>query len=473
MVGIAVVFRDARVSAGSPPGTAAPVLAELNESIGLAEHYLDGLYKPLGNGVAVQSETYGIPIHVHFASPGKPQEWVLSGEGEIGECGGTCDPAPGITPGPGSRTSESYRYEFGGKLVVDVRVEWNATDRDLAVTVTPEKVGERAEIWLDRLVLAVFDPGDTVSATQTFTKTDLSMFRSLRYTVRHATQSAYLYWTLRGDRDRAGTLSGFLRHNGYTPGLDMRAVIFGMSKGLPEDLPFNDAAYQDCSHLPAATPGVYPYESKACSLMSAYLQAGARDPFLQASQALHTLQQRGDPAAQYPMSLLERGWLQGSTPKETSRHLQGRWDYLRFGIPSCTPLTCSDYASGIRTSIFGTLETEFGYRYGDPAAQRYADAAAAATVASQVKKDGLVRLGSTELYRPVQIGAFLAAWNEDNAFTAPSNPLAAFGPLAVATSHPMPPEYRGVQASNSETTFDAWAFLTRYRCARYGVGCGP
>jgi hypothetical protein len=35
----------------------------------------------------------------------------------------------------------------------------------------------------------------------------------------------------------------------------------------------------------------------------------------------------------------------------------------------------------------------------------------------------------------------------------------------------MPPEYLGPKPTDSETTFDAYAFLLVYRCARYGVGC--
>jgi hypothetical protein len=35
----------------------------------------------------------------------------------------------------------------------------------------------------------------------------------------------------------------------------------------------------------------------------------------------------------------------------------------------------------------------------------------------------------------------------------------------------MPPEYAGLNVSDSEATFDGWAFLVTYRCARYRVGC--
>jgi hypothetical protein len=35
----------------------------------------------------------------------------------------------------------------------------------------------------------------------------------------------------------------------------------------------------------------------------------------------------------------------------------------------------------------------------------------------------------------------------------------------------MPPEHTGLPVSDSETTFDGWAFLITYRCARFKIGC--
>jgi hypothetical protein len=41
----------------------------------------------------------------------------------------------------------------------------------------------------------------------------------------------------------------------------------------------------------------------------------------------------------------------------------------------------------------------------------------------------------------------------------------------VADHFNMPPEYLGLRPTDSETGFDAYAFLALYRCARYQVGC--
>ena len=43
---------------------------------------------------------------------------------------------------------------------------------------------------------------------------------------------------------------------------------------------------------------------------------------------------------------------------------------------------------------------------------------------------------------------------------------------AATTMWPMPvAEYLGLRPTDSETGFDAYAFLALYRCARYKVGC--
>src|SRR5262245_40681505 len=44
----------------------APTLGQVNVAIARAEGYLDGLFKPLAAGQAVQSEFYGLPLRVFF-----------------------------------------------------------------------------------------------------------------------------------------------------------------------------------------------------------------------------------------------------------------------------------------------------------------------------------------------------------------------------------------------------------------------
>jgi hypothetical protein len=118
------------------------------------------------------------------------------------------------------------------------------------------------------------------------------------------------------------------------------------------------------------------------------------------------------------------------------------------------------------------LQVLLGYEQGsDATARKFADAAAAATIKSQVR-NGEIRLPTVTLYRPIQNGSFPVAWDKEGYFVAPSDPTLIGGPVMLLTGKfSMPPEYRGVQASNTETSIDAWAFLVRYRCAKYGVGC--
>jgi hypothetical protein len=65
-----------------------------------------------------------------------------------------------------------------------------------------------------------------------------------------------------------------------------------------------------------------------------------------------------------------------------------------------------------------------------------------------------------------QAGAYPIYWNARHQFTPLSGSLQALSDLLS-----MPPEYAGLIVSDSETTFDGWAFLTTYRCARFHIGC--
>jgi hypothetical protein len=370
-----------------------------------------------------------------------------------------------------SDTEESYTLTFGERLKIGLAINWKVDKRHFSVTVAPQEVRSAADVWLNDVKLASFTPGVTTSFTRTFPLSKLELFKSLRYTVRHAVQEAYMYWTLRGDKKKAGALARFLRTNGFVPGMDMRAAAFGMSASLPDDLPFDSKAYEDCEHVPPPTTVAYPYRSKACLAQSSYLNIAARDAFLQASLALHVVQ-KYDKDYEYAGSNSWLAWTQGSTPQETSHHLQRQWRRLGYGIPSCNPVACGNYASSIRTSAFGALETVLGYDYGDKVARSYADAAAVATLKSQIGSDGIIRHDSSRLYRPVQAGAIPVAWNESGAFVAPSDTSLLAAPASLLFGRlSMPPEYIGIQASNTETSMDAWAFLVRYRCAVYGVSC--
>jgi hypothetical protein len=208
-----------------------------------------------------------------------------------------------------------------------------------------------------------------------------------------------------------------------------------------------------------------------CLYEGAYIVNGERDPFLQAWDALTILQKYGSPTHSLPEP---SAWTQGGTPKEVSEHLRGQWNGngAGMGIPKCTPFSCGEL-SGIRTSVFGALETQLGYRYGDQSAQRFADAAARVIISTQVGADGKIRADNGTTYvRPGQAGSYYSAWTPELKFTQPSTPAL---PVAIALfikgATPTPLEYQGVIPSNSETTLDALGFLASYRCAKYRVGC--
>lgn len=429
-------------------------MAELNEAITLAEGYLEGLYKPLPGQTAVQSEYYGLPIRAYLPRKGK---WILLGN--VGT---------DIQPLPEDGADERYRLQFADTIAVVVTLRWNSHSY-LTVAVHPENVQEPVELWLGEKKLSSLLPGQPVPmAALQLTPSDRDSLQSLRYTVRHATQEAYLYWQAKGDADKSRRLEKFLLDNGYTPGFDMRAIIFNRARHLPDDLPYNMQAYEDCDHLPQEGVTAYPYESKACKAMKSYLGAGERDPFLQAAEALHMLQKYTS-ARSYSHALGENWWAQGASPAETVAHLRKQWQRTGAGIPSCTPVSCSDTASSIRTFMYGALELEFGKH--DPSAIRYANAAAAMAVNAQIKSDGIVQMPNGPIYRPAHIGSFPVYWDKEFRFVAPSSPIIAGVAIMATGQSLMPPEYKGVLPSNSESTFDGWVFLTRYRCATYGVQC--
>ncbi len=456
---VAVCTRDSLLVTPAPPLTPAPSLTQLNQSIELAEDYLGGLYKPLNERTAVQSEYYGIPLRVFFHDQ---NYWSLLG----------ADASSTITPLESSQLTEGYDVSFeNGAFTATVRLEWHSVTGEFSLSLTPHAVKEALEVWLGPLKVGSYSSAPVqLVATTVLHGNDLSTFASLRYTVRHATQQAYLFYLAKGEVDKATKLSTFLEDNGYQPGYDMRAVLFNRLDALPDDLPLNQTAYQDCDHLPSGQPTAYAYQSKACEALWAYLVAGERDPFLQATYALQMLEKYRSPLREYELSPASEFWLQADTPMGTAEHLRLQWGRTNVGIPACTPLDCSDTASGIRTFVYGTLEAELGYRYGDRTAVHFADAAAAMTVTVQVV-GGMVRMPQGNAYRPTQTGAFPVSWDQSAQFAPPKTSLASTAALTVIGKAAMPAEYVGISPSNSETTFDAWAFLVRYRCLKYATGC--
>jgi len=467
-----VALRDEFNDENKLPTQAAPTLAELNRSIELGERYVKALYKTLPGEMAVQSEASGVPLKAHFTND---DTWVLLGE-EKEACpndGEDCEPTTLIDPIETGNNDEKYDVTFStgktrGAFKATVSIKWDYKPTQFQITLLPKNVSEPVEIWLDNKQLTDFSPTKKEQSAHALDTSQQAQMRMLRFTIRHATQEAYMYWLTYGkDPKRAAALASFLERNRYEPGYDMRAPLFGQAGNLPEDLPFDQKAYPDCDHVAESSEFAYAYRSKVCLFRDTYLNVGARDPFLQAWQALTTLEKNKDPDHDLPNG---GWWLQGDTPAEIAKHLQGQWNRTGYGIPKCTPFSCNEM-SGIRTSVFGALQAELGYRYGNADSRKFADAAAKMIVTAQVGTDGKFHMADGTFYRPSQVGAYLAAWDTaDTRFIVPSAPKLVAGVAYFVTGEePIPPEYLGIVPSNSETSFDALGFLQLYRCEKYKV----
>jgi hypothetical protein len=484
MVAGSVVNMVGRLGASAPsrPGAVpAPSLAHLNAAITRGEAFLDGLYKPLGPAGAVQSEHYALPIRVRF--PGY-RRWVLLGQPDTEACPGRDCPSPTrIRSLESSYAREAYELTFATPARADglrlrAAVDWDAGGGRYRVSVTAlafDDPATAAEVWLDDVRLGTIPPGPLAGRPPTlrrsFPARDVSHLRSLRYTVRHATQLAWLHAVSREDTARSTALARFMLRAGFVPGRDLRAAVFGRDRDAPRDFgyrhePFLDA-YGDCRLQPPASPRAYPYRSKACLAdVRPYLLAARHDTLLPAIEALQALNRGESPDHPYRdrSALLP---LATTSASRTADALERRFDRLGFGIPRCTPFGCDQLrASALRTFAFGMLETVLGYHSGQLGRRPYADAVAALALSVQIGDDGVVRAADRVAYRPALRGGFLSYWNRDRRYLKPGGVA-----QAVADRFNMPPEYLGLRPTDSETGFDAYAFLALYRCARYRVGC--
>jgi hypothetical protein len=467
--------RDAGLNDTRPATQGAPTLGAINASIGMGDKYVTSIYKPLGKLGAVQSESGGgLPLRADFTGYPGATGWVLLGH-DMG-------PGTSISNEEQDADAESYTVTFDSPsqtsaLSLHVDIDWAYTKTQFLVTITPTAVKEPIQLWLDTTRLGSYSATTArTSSTFVFKDSDQSLLRTNRFTIRHATQSAYLYWStygagIPGAAGRAAALKKFLTANGYNPGFDLRAPIYEYNlAALPDDMPVNPGAYPDCLHIAASNPNAYAYHSKVCMLEQQYTQTGERDPFIQAWAALTVLLKHRDP--NYPLPE-PAWWIQGGTPAQIANHLQGQWNRTGEGMLKCTPLSCAEESS-IRTSAFGALETQLGYCYpGNTAAktaQKFADAAAAVIIRTQVGSTGLIPdANGTTYYRPAQVGSYLDAWVPGFKFTNPSTPALIDGlAFLIRDAHATPSEYLGITASNSETSFDALAFLSMYRDVKYG-----
>ena len=214
-------------------------------------------------------------------------------------------------------------------------------------------------------------------------------------------------------------------------------------------------------------PTYYPYQSKVCAIPTrGYVAMSREDPLVPLAQGLHILQRYADPEHEY-----SDGEHLNTTPAGIAGQMEGRFRRLQ-GISECLPGSCdSGSTSTLRTAVFGSLEAELGYRRGDDVSRTYADAVAAALLKVQIGPDGLIPTTTYgELYRPYEAGGFFTHVSADGrAGEPPSFTRRQLTNLASALD--IRPEYVGDISTNSETTLVVYAFLLRYRCARFAVGC--
>jgi hypothetical protein len=484
MVAGSVVAVVDRLGASAPPRprpVTAPSLATLDAAIARGESFLDGLYKPLGPAGAVQSEHYGMPIRVRF--PGH-QRWVLLGQPDpVGCPAGDCPDPTRIRSLESSYDAEAYELTFATPstpegLRLRASVDWDAGGGRYRVSVRAlalDDPGTAAEVWLDDVQLGTFEAGRPAGEQpvlgRSFPADEVAHLRSFRFTVRHATQLAWLHAVSRDDTARVSALGRFMLSAGFVPGKDLRAAIFGQGRDDPRDFgyrhePFLDA-YGDCRLAVPSSPRAYPYRSKACLAdVRPYLLAARHDTLLPAIEALQALNRGEQPDSPYrdQSALLP---MVTTSASRTADELEARFDRLGFGIPRCTPFGCDrERASALRTFTFGMLETVLGYGNGQVSRRQYADAVANLALRVQIGDDGVVRAADRVAYRPALRGGFLSYWNRDRRYLKPTGVV-----QSVADRFNMPPEYLGLRPTDSETGFDAYAFLALYRCARYKVGC--
>jgi hypothetical protein len=464
--------RVAAAADGEPPSR-----AQLDGAVALADDWLSALYKPLSQDAAVLSEYYGFPLRVYLT---RYDKWLV-----VGRDGVTLSPIA-MNYG-GERFSVDVRSPGGRHSPrLDVSINWKASPTRYAIQVRNARFDDdrtSAEVYLDDVFLGTLGRANVnMSLRKTFPKTQRRHLRSLRYTIRHGSQEARNYFAYRRARTNSKMLDNTIRRAGFVVNYDLAAPIWGAGAQYPVGMPYDGDsrgfdAYQDCDAVLPSGSRAYPYHSKVCLGRQLYIWLSHSDTLAPAAQAIHVLNKHANPHSttqdrRFPLGL-PVGWdprasmPRTETPTTIARDLEATFRRNRSGIPTCLFASyCFSDSSGVRTFQFGALETLLGYRFGDGISRSYADAIARIALAVQVRENGIVRSDGRAFYRPVSIGSFYLGW--DHALRLSS------GGAFVAPVHAhfdMPAEYIGVIPSNAETTLTAYAFLVRYRCERFGVGC--
>lgn len=452
-----------------------PSLHELDRALALADGYLRSLYRPLSSGFAANSEYYGFPLRIHL----QPSDaWLLLGS-EDGQASV-------------SATESGYDWEHfsvsinvpDGDLAatLDVIVHWNEEPESFLVTVTPLSFSNpriTASLFLNDTPLGIAST-NTLRQRQdaSVPKPDRAVLRSLRYTVRHSTLLAIQYYQYIGDAKRMAALMTFAHQQGFSPGADLYAPLWGHAEYASDAFFEPKILYHDCDLTIPDTEATYVYHSKVCTISrELYIRLTTADTLVPALQALVVLEQQLNASALFrsaPLGLVvppggdlrvEQPEL--STPIRTAARLEELYRSSGLGMPRCLPGYCEkSRGSAVRTAAFGALEALLGYRYADVVSRSYADGVAQRIVSEQVGEDSVVRTSIGNYYRPALRGTVIASWDvTGRADVTPS----LFG--EVSDRFGMEDEYRGIAVSNAETNLASYAFLAQYRCLKYSVGC--
>jgi len=244
------------------------------------------------------------------------------------------------------------------------------------------------------------------------------------YTVRHGVIGGIFYYSYINDTQRENELLKFVTKYGFNPFNDDHSFVWTDKTTAPIGLPYSTLPYHDCDVTLPTVGKVSAYHSKVCKLG----QIGI-DSYL--------LLSRFDPLPSVEVRLQDVGQGVGISTKS----LEDLYDSIGFGLPMCSPLGCTHYASTIRTAQFGELEMRINH-------MQYADSVAHYLLKAQNDK-----------------GAIYISYDKNGNLV--SNTSLAYSLIDKALNDK--PLTHDFIPSNAETMNDSLAFLLHYRCARYGV----
>ena len=171
---------------------------------------------------------------------------MLLGQPEAGACRtGDCPAPTHIRSLESSYDTEAYELTYATPATPDglrlrAAVDWAVGGGRWRVSVSAlafDDAAAEAEVWLDDVRLGTFQAGPGAAAQpalrRSFPAREVGHLRSFRYTVRHATQLAWLHAVGRSDDRRADALARFMLAAGFVPGRDLRAAIFGRGRDAP------------------------------------------------------------------------------------------------------------------------------------------------------------------------------------------------------------------------------------------------